>query len=302
LPTAVGNSNTIFLEERPWGPNEAAPFVATSRASVDYFRTLKIPLRQGRTFTPADAPGAPPVVVITQAMAERFWPNGNAVGSRIRWGPPNPNQPWTTVVGVVGDVRNSPTELEPQPMMFFPIRQQPVGDSFILRVAGNPMALVPAVRAALAEVDRTLPMYRITTVSEIVEKSFAARRLPVILMMGFGGLALLVASVGIYAMFAGMAAAREREFGVRIALGSSRRAVAGLVLRQGGGWMAAGLAAGAAGVLVAARLVRTQLYGVAQFDPISIGAAVLLLLFCAALALLVPVRRASRVDPISVLR
>jgi ABC-type antimicrobial peptide transport system permease subunit len=187
-------------------------------------------------------------------------------------------------------------------MMFFPIRQQPVGDSFILRVAGNPMALVPAVRAALAEVDRTLPMYRITTVSEIVEKSFAARRLPVILMMGFGGLALLVASVGIYAMFAGMAAAREREFGVRIALGSSRRAVAGLVLRQGGGWMAAGLAAGAAGVLVAARLVRTQLYGVAQFDPISIGAAVLLLLFCAALALLVPVRRASRVDPISVLR
>jgi ABC-type antimicrobial peptide transport system permease subunit len=120
--------------------------------------------------------------------------------------------------------------------------------------------------------------------------------------MGFGVLALLVASVGIYAMFATMATAREREFGVRMALGSSRSAVAGLVIRQGGVWMALGLLLGGAGVLATTRLVRSQLFGVAAFDPLTIGAAVLGLLLCAGMALLVPVRRATRVDPITVLR
>lgn len=123
-----------------------------------------------------------------------------------------------------------------------------------------------------------------------------------LLMMGFGVLALLVASVGIYAMFATMATAREREFGVRMALGSSRSAVAGLVIRQGGVWMALGLLLGGAGVLATTRLVRSQLFGVAAFDPLTIGAAVLVLLLCAGMALLVPVRRATRVDPITVLR
>ena len=121
-------------------------------------------------------------------------------------------------------------------------------------------------------------------------------------MTAFGGLALLLASVGVYAMFASMAAAREREFGVRVALGSTRRDIAGLVLRQGGVWMAVGLAGGAVGVVLVARLLRGLLYGVAPFDPIALGMAVVLLLACAAVALLGPVRRATRVDPITVLR
>jgi ABC-type antimicrobial peptide transport system permease subunit len=186
--------------------------------------------------------------------------------------------------------------------MFFPIRQQPVGDAFILRTTGNPTALVPAVRDALGEVDKALPIYKIATMDEIVDKGFAARRLPVMLMMGFGGLALLLASVGIYAMFTSMGTAREREFGVRIALGSSRAEVAKLVLGQGARWMALGLVIGAVGVYFGARLVRTQLYGVPQFDPVAIGGAVALLLARSAVALLVPVLRATRVDPIKVLR
>ena len=136
----------------------------------------------------------------------------------------------------------------------------------------------------------------------VIDGRLAARRLPVLLMMGFGGLALLLASVGIYAMFASMASAREREFGVRIALGSSRGAVARLVLRQGGVWMVLGLVLGALGVAAASRLVRTQLYRVPELDPISIGSAVVVLLLCAVIALLMPVRRATRVDPITVLR
>jgi len=124
----------------------------------------------------------------------------------------------------------------------------------------------------------------------------------VVLMTSFGALALLLASVGVYAMFANMAAAREREFGVRVALGSSPGAIAGLVIRQGGRWMLIGLAIGTVGVVMAARTLRTQLFGVPAFDPIAIGAAVVVLLICAGVALLVPVRRATRVDPITVLR
>jgi ABC-type antimicrobial peptide transport system permease subunit len=136
----------------------------------------------------------------------------------------------------------------------------------------------------------------------VVDKGFAARRLPVLLMMGFGVLALLVASVGIYAMFANMATAREREFGVRMALGSSRGAVAGLVLRQGGVWMVLGLLLGAVGVYAATKLVSTQLCGVDELDPVTLAASVVVLFACAGMALLVPVRRATRVDPITVLR
>jgi ABC-type antimicrobial peptide transport system permease subunit len=123
-----------------------------------------------------------------------------------------------------------------------------------------------------------------------------------LLMTGFGVLALLLASVGVYAMFAAMAAAREQEFGVRMALGSTPRAIAGLVLRQGGVWMLAGLAGGALGVVWVARLLRDLLYGVPPFDPVTLGAAALALLACAVVALLVPVRRATRVDPAAVLR
>jgi ABC-type antimicrobial peptide transport system permease subunit len=124
----------------------------------------------------------------------------------------------------------------------------------------------------------------------------------VLLMTAFGALALLLASVGVYALFTSLVAARERELGLRIVLGSTRRAVAGLVLRGGAAWMAAGLAFGAAGVVVVARLLRNLLFGVPPFDPVALGAALLTLLACATAALLVPVRRAARVDPITVIR
>jgi putative ABC transport system permease protein len=308
LPTRITNRNGLFVENRPWGPNEPVPFMVTSRVSDDYFKVFEIPVKQGRTFSSIDAidfatgSGTPPVAVVSEEMAQRYWPDGKAVGARFRWGPPNPNQPWTTIVGVVGNVRNSPTALRQEPMMFFPLRQQPFGETFAVKTSGDPSEMTSAVRTVLREIDPGLPLYQVATMQDVVDKGFAARRLPVLLMMGFGVLALLVASVGIYAMFATMATAREREFGVRIALGSSRGAVAGLVIRQGGKWMALGLLLGAAGVFATTRLVRTQLFGVPELDPLTIGAAVLVLMMCAAIALLAPVRRATRVDPITVLR
>lgn len=302
LPTMVSNSNGLFIQSAPWAPNEPVPFILTARVSDDYFSMLSVPIKQGRTFTSADRLDAPPVMVINEAMAQRYWPKGNAIGQHIQYGPPNPTAPWTTIVGVVGNVRNDPTHLRADPMMFLALRQQPFGEVFMVRTNGDPEALVKNVRSVLAQVDAGLPMHRVQSMRAVIDAGFAARRLPVVLMTAFGALALLLASVGVYAMFASMAAAREREFGVRIALGSTRAGIARLVIRQGGVWMALGLGVGTIGVIVSAKLLRTQLIGVPEFDPVAIGTAVLILLLCALAALLVPVRRASRVDPISVLR
>ena len=302
LPTKIGNSNGIFIQSRPWGPNEAVPFITTTRVSDEFFKTLRVPLLAGRAFTSADVEGSTPVMMVSETFAKRYFPKGDAVGQQIRYGPPNPDQPWTTIIGVVGDMRNDPLALAPEPIMVFTMRQQPFGEQVVIRTSGDPKAITNTVRATLKSIDPALPIIDLKTYDELVSQGFAARRLPVMLMGAFGVLALLLASVGVYAMFTSMAAAREREFGVRIALGGSRGSVAGLVLRQGGQWMVAGLAIGAIGIFVAARLVQSQLAGVPAFDPFTIAAAVLVLLVCAGIALLVPVHRATRVDPISVLR
>lgn len=302
LPTKVANSNGLFIQDQPWGPNEPVPFILTVRASDSYFKTLGISLRAGRTFASSDRADVPPVIVINEAMAQRYWPKGNAVGARIHIGPPNPTAPWITVIGVVSNVRNDPTHFLPEPMMFIPLRQEPYGETFVVRTPNDPASLTSAVRRAIGEVDPSVPMYDIATVQSVIADGFAPRRLPAVLMGAFGLLALLLASVGVYAMFANMAAAREREFGVRVALGSTRAAIAALVLRQGGVWMMLGLAVGGFGVTMAASLLRAQVHGIPPFDPVAIGLAVVTLLVCAGAALLVPVRRATRVDPITVLR
>lgn len=304
LPTAMTNSNGFFMQDAPWAPNQPVPFIITAAASDDYFRTLGVPLRQGRVFDASDRIDTPTNIIINEAMANRYWPKGNAVGARIHIGPPDPNEPWITIVGVVGNVRNDWTRLTPEPMMFLPQRQTPYGDVFVVRTSSDleALELTNTVRRTLRDLDASLPMNKIATMRSVMDNAFATRRLPVVLMTAFGVLALVLASVGVYAMFASMAAAREREFGVRVALGSSRGAIAGLVLRQGGTWMLLGVGVGTLGVIGAARLLRTQLYGVSAFDPMAISLAVLTLLVCAGVALLAPVRRASRVDPISVLR
>jgi putative ABC transport system permease protein len=298
----VGNNNSLFIRGEPWAPDQPVPFILTEIVSDDYFHTLGVPLVSGRAFTSADRLGVGPVMVINQAMVDRYWPRGGAVGAQVHIGPPNPTAPWITIVGVVGNVRNDPASLHAEPAMYLSNRQEISGGDFIVRTRRDPLAVAPAVRRTLASLDGSLPITNIATMTAVIGDRFAARRLPVVLMTGFGALALLLACVGVYSMFANMAAAREREFGVRIALGSTRGSIAALVLRQGGLWMALGLAVGAVGIIAAARLLRTQLFGVPQFDPLAIGATVLVLVICAGVALLGPVSRASRVDPITVLR
>jgi len=266
--------------------------------SDDYFRTLRIPLREGRTFDASDSAGAPPTAVISESMARRYWPDGRALGSRVRLAGAQ-----VTIVGIVGDVRNDLTRSDAEPMAYRTHRQESTQRvAVLLRTRGDPLALLNPLQRELAALDRSLPLQDAMTLSAVVGEGLASRRLPVMLMTAFGALALLLASVGVYGMFASMAAAREREFGVRMALGSRPSAIAGLILRQGAGWMVAGVAGGALGTMVVVRLLGTLVDGVPPLDPFALGLAAAIMIGCATVALLIPVRRATRVDPMVALR
>ena len=302
LPSAGMNDNGLSIEGEPPPPNNQQPFVTYASVSDDYFRLLGIPLRSGRTFGPGDRADAATSVVISETMARKFWPKGGALGARIRLGP-DAESPWKVIVGIVGDVRNDPLNPQAQSMTYVSRRQEPTGNlSFLVRTQGNPITYAKQIQAAATTFDADLATHNITTLSAYLSDGLASRRLPVVLMTGFGVLALLLASVGVYAMFAAMATAREREFGVRVALGSTRQGIAVLVLRQGAAWMAVGLAIGLVGVSFVGTMLRNLLFGVKPFDPLTLAVTALMIVACASIALLAPVRRATRVDPISVMR
>jgi putative ABC transport system permease protein len=300
-PTQIRNRNGFVADGGAVAlPGETRAPVLYSTVSDDFFRTLGIPLRAGRAFGPQDEMTAPTAIIINESLARHYWPKGDAVGQRVRLGPGDQDR--ASIVGVVGDVREDPGHA-PEPVLYMSTRQNPWnGPVLILRTTGDPLALTKPVQRALASIDSRLPTHKVIALHALVGDRLSGRRLPTLLMAAFGVLALVLATVGVYAMFAAMGAAREREFGVRVALGSSPGEIARLVLRQGGVWMLVGLAGGAVGVVAVGRMLGGLLYGVAPLDPLVLGFAVALLVVCAAVALLVPVRRATRVDPISVLR
>jgi putative ABC transport system permease protein len=300
VPTLVRQRMGVTPEGTP--SSTAQPFVVATVVSDHYFRTLRIPLREGRLFGAQDHPDSPPTVVISQSMARRFWPNGDAIGARLRMGP-NPESPLIEVVGIVGDVRNDRARPDAEPMAYRSTRQIAVPMvTLLVRTKGDPLTYVRPIERELAALGRGLPLQQVRTLPAVLGAGLAGRRLPVLLMTAFGALALLLASVGVYSLFANMTAAREREFGLRMALGSRPLAIAGLVLQQGARWIAAGLAIGAFGIVLVSRLVRDLLYGVSPFDPMTVGASVAVLVACAAIALVIPLRRATRVDATTALR
>jgi predicted permease len=300
VPTNVFMRRVFTIEGAPpLADGEQPPLFLWASVTDEYFRTLRIPVRQGRTFDTRDRGGAVPTVVISESTARRYWPSGGALGAHVRLG----QEEMVEVIGIVGDVRNDPARPDAEPMGYRSMRQaaQPI-TSFLVRTQGDPRALVPSVERELASIDRGLPLERATTLRDLVGEQLAGRQLPLVLIGAFGAFALLLASVGVYAMFANLIAAREREFGVRLALGSTPGAIAGLVFRQGARWLAVGLTGGALGVVLVVRVLRDLLYGVPAFDPIALSVAVSVLIACAALAMLVPLRRAVRLDPAATLR
>jgi putative ABC transport system permease protein len=303
LPTVIGQRMGLAVDGVV-PADRAEPFVLSAAVSDEYFRSLEIPLRQGRIFDRRDVTvDAQPVAIISESTARRFWPGGNAVGARMRLGPDR-SSPLVEVVGIVGDVRNDRARADAEPIVYMPMstRNAPFLSRYLIRADGDVLALVRAAERELAALDASLVLENATLLTEVAGQGLVGRQLPMVLIGAFGVLALLLASVGVYAMFASMVVAREGEFAVRIALGSQPAAVARLVLRQGIGWIAAGLVGGVIGIVFVSRLVGDLLYEVSPFDPLALGVAIAVLAICAAVALLIPLRRAMAVEPADVLR
>jgi predicted permease len=266
--------------------------------SGGYFAAAGVPLLSGREFTDSDDSGSPPVVIINQAMADHYFPDVDPLGQRIRfWGTPR------TIVGVVGNERFNGLSEDAAPAMYPPMEQQPMRNGMLLvRTAGEPRDVLPALRSAIWSVDPDLAPFNVQTMGEALEDSLAQQRFLAILLAAFAGLALLLALVGVYGVIAYSVALRGREIGIRLALGATGSRVVGSVVGEGVRLALLGSMIGIVAALGATRFVRSQLFGVSSTDPAAIATAVALLLGIAVLGSAIPAWRASVTPPGEVLR
>jgi putative ABC transport system permease protein len=300
-----GNGDRLSMHIEGLEQANPAEAPAPERYSVtpDYFGVMGIPLVRGRLIGEQDTPTSEPVLLVSATAAAGLFAGGEAIGRRVRLGGA-PNAPWRTIVGVVGDVRHADLTETVWPQMYLP--QSQFTDSFLVLTVRTsmpePSRLVPAIRAALREQDATVPLYQVSTLDDLVARSVAQRRFVMLLLVGFAGLSLLLAAVGLYGVISYTVAGRTREVGLRVALGATRGHVFRLVLGSGIGTVAIGLLGGLAGALLLTGVLEGQLYGVEPLDPAALAAAVGILAVVAAAAHAAPVRRALRVNPTVALR
>jgi putative ABC transport system permease protein len=295
----LGGADSIFAEGLAAG---ASDFDMASQVTVSdhYFATLGIPLRSGREFNSLDRNDAPLVAVISEGVARRFWPGRNPIGRQIRLG--GRKSPSMEVVGVAAQVRERP-DGQPMPTVYVPVRQHPVGwTSFVVRTQGDAMSIVPSIRRALYDLDPAIPLVGARTLDEVFADMIAWRRLLLVLVTSFALLVLFLSTLGVYSVMAYNVGARQREFGIRTALGARASSVVALVLRQG---MAMTLLGTVIGLLLAAWVTSALtglLVGVAPRDPLTFLAISFVLLAVTAIASLIPALRATRADPVEALR
>lgn len=281
---------------------DANPWLNYEGAEPDYFRTLGLTLLGGRTFTAADRGDSPPVVIVNETMARQTWPNADAVGKRIRWGRPDSDQPWITVVGVVGDTRYR-TFQEVRPTVYVPWEQGiPVNPYHLLVRSRTTAPVVPAVRRVLKEIDPSLVLQAATPMEEVLAQPLARPRFQTLLLGLLAGMGLLLSAVGLYGVVSYAVSARTRELGLRVALGAKHGDVVGLMLRGAAALAGGGIAFGLAGAAVGTRLLRRLLFQVEPLDPATFAGVTIVLVVVALLAAFVPARRAARVDPLEALR
>ncbi len=302
VPLRGSSTAGLHIEGEPM-PNGPLPSIGYTAVSDDYFRSLGIPLRSGRGFISQDAAGAEPrVVVVNQEAVRRFWGGRDPVGARIQLGP-DPQEPFYVVVGVVGNVRQDGFDAAPRPVAYTSYRQE--GESYlslVIKTTGNPRQALPAVRAAVRELDRTLPLTRVTTMEDVAGNSLSRRRFSMLLLATFAAVSLVLAVVGTYGVMAYTVSARTPELGVRIALGATTSNVLGLVVGQSMLTSTLGIAAGVAGAVALTRTIRGMLYGVGPTDASTFVVVTSVLLAACALAAFIPARRATRIDPVEALR
>ena len=308
IPFGNSHSDSVILAEGyVMAPGES--FISPSRiiASPGYFQALGIPLLRGRFFDERDTPDGQKTVILDERLAKKFWPDRDPIGHRL-YHPSNMKDPLEIGPqhGVLhgrgrrrhGEGPGAGDVSDRVGADHFPYAQAPRRTvTLAVRAAGDPQAVVPAIRKALAGIDPEMPLYDVRTMGQRVEESLERRRTPMVLAVAFGVIALFLSAVGIYGVLAYQVTQRSREIGVRLALGATRGGVFALILREGVAITAVGLAVGLAGVVALRQVLQAQLFGIGALDPAVLALVVLLLAAVALVACLLPAGRATRIDP-----
>jgi len=295
------NSWAFTVEGRPPKPVGVYDVAHYRPVSGGYFETIGIPVMRGRGFNDRDTEDSLLVVAINESMARMFWGAADPIGQRLRFGGPQ----WRTIVGVMGDVRHAALGAQPKPEMYVPYAQVPnveARPTIVVRTAVEPAGVLNALRRAVAETGPDVPMDEVATMKQLVYGSADESRFRTALLAAFAAMALMVASIGLYGVMSYVVSLRRREFGIRIAVGASRGAVLGLVLRQAGKLAALGIAIGLAAAAMLGRLIASLLYGVKPFDVATVAIVSAVLAIVALMASYLPARRAAQADPMDSLR
>lgn len=301
-----GWSSIFILDDRPVPPREKLPSSIFNPVDTDYFETFGIPLLRGRTFLDSDTARSPSVIVVNQALADRFWPNENPIGKRLKQGWPEcegERCPWREIVGVVGNTKHLGLDDETRAHTYIPLKQRP--QSWVrvaLRTEQDPMLLAQPAKAVVASMDPDLPVYEIETMEEVVATTMAPRWFTMLLLGIFAALAVVLAAIGLYGVIAYSVARRTQEIGLRMAVGAKRLDIFRLVVRQGLGLSLVGSLLGIAGALALSQLLSSLLYGVTPRDLLTFSVVPIVLTLVSFAACSVPAFSATRVDPITALR
>ena len=304
LPLGGGGwGRGVTVEGFPVLPVGQAPVIQHTVVTPDYFRTMGITLLAGRDFNDADAKGSPDVTIIDERLAREYWPNESPIGKRIRFGPPEDNEPWHTIVGVVGTVRHQRVEADTRKSVYLPYQKMPVnGLALVARTSSNPKDFVAAIRREVAQLDPDLPVSRVNTMEDVVSEAIWQPRLYATLFGVFAGGALILALIGIYGVMAFLVQTRTHEIGVRMALGASARDVFKLIVGRGMKLTLLGIVIGVGGAIALTRLMHGLLFNTSATDPLTFVLISVLLSLAAFLACYLPARRAAKVDPLIALR
>jgi putative ABC transport system permease protein len=303
-PNQVTVTDNFTVEGKTYAPGESAPVGTLVVASPTYFKTMGIPVVRGRAFDDRDREGSPRVVIVSRTLADRFYPNGDALGRRFRiGGPERSRNQWMEIVGIAGDVKYDGLSQAPEPAYYLPFQQNPWSEQYVvIRTAADPGGLAAAARDAVWAVDRDLPLLRVRTMDEIMSEAAGDARLRTVVLGCFGLLGLLLATIGVYGVMAYAVNQRAHELGVRAALGARPGDLIRLVVRESGTLVGAGIVIGLGGALLLTRFTQSLLFEVTPRDPATFAATAAVLSAAAILASWLPARRAGRTDPISVLR
>ncbi|HKY42167.1 MAG TPA: ABC transporter permease [Pyrinomonadaceae bacterium] len=304
LPLGGGGwGRSLTVEGYPVLAVGQAPMIQHTVVTPGYFRTMGIPLLSGRDFTDSDAKGSQLVTIVDERLAREYWPNESPIGRRIRFGPPEDNEPWHTIVGVAGTVRHERMQEDTEKSVYLPHAQIPVnGMAMMTRTYSEPKELVAAIRREVAQLDADLPVSKVMTMNEVIDEAIWQPRLYATLFAVFAGGALLLALIGIYGVMAFLVQTRTHEIGVRMALGATARDVFKLIVGRGMKLTVIGVLIGIAGAVAVTRLMQSLLFNTSATDPIVFILISGLLGVAAFLACYIPARRAAKVDPLIALR